>query len=248
MSVRFSLSDLLRSGRLRSQSSRAENDCLGSGFGELDEELSGGWPRAGLTELLSTASGIGELRLLAPALRKLSESENRWIVWINPPHIPYAPALERLGIDLGKVLLVFPKDHREAIWAFEQTLATASCSAALGWLSESKLRFADIRRLQLAARKGGTWATLFRPASAADHASPASPRIEVTAVPSPLGNRLKLDIRKRPAGWPVGGIEVELDAVLSPRTDSVPEKTPGPEPRRGLSLVPPPATELAKTA
>ena len=224
MEVRL-LSDFLRRGRLRSQRSDGE-DCLATGFAALDDELNGGWPRAGLAELLSAASGIGELRLLAPALGRLSESENRWIVWVNPPHVPYAPALERLGIDLGKVLLVFPKDHREAIWAFEQTLATASCSAALGWLSESKLRFADIRRLQLAARKGGAWATLFRPASAADHASPAELRIEATAVPSPLGNRLKLDIRKRRGGWPVGGIEVELDALLPP-----------PPSRKGLSLV-----------
>ncbi|MDE0007186.1 MAG: SOS cell division inhibitor SulA, partial [Gammaproteobacteria bacterium] len=166
---------------------------------------------------LCAASGIGELRLLAPALKGLSESENRWIVWINPPHVPYAPALERLGVDLGKVLLVFPKDHREALWAFEQTLATASCCAALGWLSESRLRFADIRRLQLAARKGGAWATLFRPASAAGHASPAELRIEATSLPSPPASRLRLDIRKRRSGWPVEGIEVELDAPLGRR-------------------------------
>ena len=214
MEVPF-LSDLLRRGRLHSQRSRGE-DCLATGFPELDDELHGGWPRAGLGELLCTASGIGELRLLAPALKGLCERENRWIVWVNPPHVPYAPALERLGVDLGKVLLVFPKDHRQALWAFEQALATASCSAALGWLSESRLRFADIRRLQLAARKGGAWAMLFRPASAACHASPAELRIEATSLPSPPASRLKLAIRKRRSGWPVEGIEVELDAPPAP--------------------------------
>ena len=215
------LSDLLRRGRLHPRPNGSVGDfavaqsLLPTGFAELDDALHGGWPRAGLSELLCAANGIGELRLLTPALKELCESENRWIVWVNPPHVPYAPALERLGIDLGKVLLVFPKDHREALWAFEQTLATASCSAALGWLSESRLRFADIRRLQLAARKGGASATLFRPASAAHQASPAELRIEARSLPASPAGRLRLDIRKRRGGWPVEGIEVELDAPLT---------------------------------
>lgn len=208
MNARLRLSDLLpgRAGQLA-----GAGRGIATGFPALDDELpAGGWPRAGLTELLCPSHGIGEFRLLAPALGRLCEEENRWIAWINPPHAPYAPALSRLGIDIAKVLLVYPKDHREALWAFEQTLATGACSAALGWLGESKLRFTDIRRLQLAARRGSAWANLFRPVSAAVHASPAELRLEATAACSAPYNRLRLAIRKRRGGWPVDGIEVEL--------------------------------------
>ena len=65
---------------------------------DLDGQLpGGGWPDSGLVELLPNESGIGELRLLMPALAKLSR-EARWIAWIAPPYLPYAPALASAGI------------------------------------------------------------------------------------------------------------------------------------------------------
>ena len=82
---------------------------------------------------------------------------------INPPFVPYAPALARAGIDIGKVLLVYPKSHREALWALEQALKSGASSAALTWLDESALKTTEIRRLQLAAVTGSTWTTLFVP-------------------------------------------------------------------------------------
>ena len=95
-------------------------------------------------ELLCDVHGIGELRLLASALTRLSRNESRWITWINPPFVPYAPALARVGIDVGKVLLVHPKSHREALWALEQALKTGASSAALAWLDESALKATEI--------------------------------------------------------------------------------------------------------
>ena len=83
---------------------------ISTGFPALDDVLAdGGWPPAGLVELLSEDYGIGELRLLSPALATLSSVDDRCIAWVNPPHVPYAPALQAAGIDPARVLL----DQRE---------------------------------------------------------------------------------------------------------------------------------------
>ena len=52
----------------------------------------GGWPTGARTEILSGRAGIGELQLVLPALAALSWAGKR-VVWLAPPHLPYAPAL-----------------------------------------------------------------------------------------------------------------------------------------------------------
>src|SRR5262249_9708741 len=77
---------------------------LPTGFPALNAELpGGGWPMAALTEILPEHEGIGEVRLLAPALAHLSTT-GRWLAWIAPPYVPYAPALQAAGIDLARVV------------------------------------------------------------------------------------------------------------------------------------------------
>ena len=188
---------------------------IATGFPALDAELfDHGWPRAGLTELLLNAHGIGELRLLAPALAALSAAEPRWIAWIDPPFVPYAPALEAAGVDLAKVLLIRPRQRLEAPWAMEQALKTGACSAVLGWLAEPRLRFTEVRRLLLAARQGRTWASLLRPATAAGGASAAELRLLLR--PS-SGDRLRVDVVKRRGSWPLTGLELHLDETSAAR-------------------------------
>ena len=184
-----------------------------TGFVALDAALfDRGWPRQGLAELLCDVCGIGELRLLMPALASLAKEEARWIAWVAPPFVPYAPALEAAGVDLGKVLLIRPGSHREALWGLQQALRTGACSAVLGWLPEASLGFSELRRLALAARQGGTWGVLFRPRRAADAASGAELRLRLSPG---LGNRLRVDVVKRRGGWQLPGIEVGLDASFA---------------------------------
>ena len=77
-----------------------------SDFPALDAELpGGGWPASALTEILPQHEGIGELRLLGPALARLTRA-GRCLAWIAPPHLPYAPALAAAGIDLARLLIV----------------------------------------------------------------------------------------------------------------------------------------------
>jgi len=139
-----------------------------TGHGALDACLpGGGWPLGALTELLPARAGIGELSLLAPALARLARAP-RWIVWVAPPWLPYAPALAAAGIDPGRILLVHPRDGAGRLWATARALASGTASAVLAWLPAA-LRLAELRRLQLAAERGGAWGVLFRPPERAPH-------------------------------------------------------------------------------
>ena len=198
----------------------AEQNTLDTGYPQLNAKLwGGGWPRAGLVELLCQRAGIGELRLLAPALAHLSQEQARWLVWVNPPHVPYAPALEHLGVDIGKVLLVHPHrrdttgdtraiNHRNTLWALEQALKSGTASVAMAWLDEQRLTEADIRRLKLAGKQGGSLAILFRQEAAARRSSMAELRIRLEAGAGP--DDVQLEIIKRRGGWPTEPFAMKL--------------------------------------
>lgn len=146
-----------------------------SGHIELDAVLiGGGWPVGALTELIPLAEGIGELRLLMPALRRIC-NENRFVILIRPPHIPYAPALARMGLPLDKLLWINPEQEREAHWAAEQALREGSVGAVLLWTRTDSTIV--LRRLQLAAAEGCSLAFVYRPHVCLRNASPAALRL-----------------------------------------------------------------------
>ena len=131
-----------------------------TGYAELDTLLPGsGWPAGALTEICGERSGIGELQLVMPAAARLSHA-GHWVIMITPPHIPYAPALAAHGIQLSRLMLVRPEADEEKFWACEQALRSACCGAVLMWTDHGRER--SIRRLQLAAERGGALAILFR--------------------------------------------------------------------------------------
>jgi hypothetical protein len=183
---------------------------VASGYSALDDCLAGGgWPNAGLVDFILPHAGIGELRLLLPALTTLAE--NRWLAWINPPFTPYAPALEAAGIDSSKILLIYTKSHEEMLWAMERTCKSGSCGAVLVWPDERKLSLKETRRVQLAAKQGTTLSVLFRPIEASSKASLAELRLALSPGKDPL--HLSVDIIKRRSGWPVKGLTLPIAAV-----------------------------------
>lgn len=167
---------------------------VATGHPELDELLGGGWPQGGITEILSDHQGLGELSLCMPALAALSQGD-RWVAWVAPPYIPYAPALEYWGLRIASVLWVHKRPERDTLWALEQALRSGTCAAVLGWLP--KVQHAHLRRLQLAAEAGGSVGILFRPAAAAEEASPASLRLQL----SPAAGGIKLQVLKQRGQW-----------------------------------------------
>ncbi|HEX9179172.1 MAG TPA: translesion DNA synthesis-associated protein ImuA [Burkholderiales bacterium] len=158
--------------------SRVELPSVPTGFPRLDAELpGGGWPRGALTEITFEGEGIGELSLLTPALAALSRDE-LWIVLVDPPHLPYAPALARAGVELSRLVLV--RGGTQTPWAAETALRSGSCAAVLAWPGTVNER--ELRKLQLAAEAGGSWGVYFLPASASPSTSPAALRLHLAPV------------------------------------------------------------------
>lgn len=156
---------------------------LPTGFAALDAVLpGGGWPANALVELLAERPGIGELSLLLPLMR--ATAAGRWLVWVAPPLLPHAAALETAGVSLERLLLLDPPRPEQALWATRQALASGGCSAVLAW--PQRIDGAGLRRLQLAAEDGATPLFLFRPPAAARQASPASLRLQLSAAPGAL--------------------------------------------------------------
>jgi hypothetical protein len=170
---------------------RAGASAVPSGFSALDAVLpGGGWPAGALAEILPAHEGIGELRLLGPALAALSRRGLR-IAWIAPPHLPYAPALAAAGIDIARLVIVRTASHKETLWAAEQALAANACGAVLAWLRRTQ--YIELRRLQIAAEGGRAPAFVFRPPEAAAESSPSALRIALGTS----GGGLAVEVFKR---------------------------------------------------
>ena len=176
--------DIRRGGELAQVASAS----VPTGFPRLDAELPGGrWPTGALTELLPSHEGIGELRILGPALAALASAGKR-LAWIAPPYLPYAPALAAAGVDLAQVLIVRTPSARDALWAAEQALRAAACGAVLVWPGDTK--YTALRRLQLAAEGTRAMTVLFRPPSIATEASPAALRLMLDTAAGGIAVRI----------------------------------------------------------
>jgi hypothetical protein len=180
---------------------RPAKPALPTGFAELDAHLpGGGWPTGAIAELMSDAIGIGELALLMPALSNLAHA-GRYIAWIAPPYLPYAPALVQHGLPLDRVLLIRTRTWQESLWATEQTLRCPAIGAALSW--PAYIADKNVRRLQLAAEAGGSLGFLYRPAEASRESSPAALRLRLHPTQELDLNGLIIEIQKS-RGGPTG--------------------------------------------
>ena len=179
-----------------SQLARASTRCIDTGHPVLSAQLpGGGWPTGTLVDLMPQQAGIGELRLLRPALASVAR---RRIVLVQPPHPPQALALAALGLAPSQLLWIRSARTADALWAAEQVLRSGSCGALLLW--QQHARGETLRRLHLAAQSGDTLFFMLRPLAAAQDASPAPLRLGL-----------------RPA---VGGIEIEFIKRRGPQRDA----------------------------
>ena len=178
-----------------SQLGSATTKCVDTGHAALSMQLPGrGWPTGALTELLLPQPGIGEMRLVAPALAEVAE---RRIVILAPPHPPQIVALAALGVAPSQVIWLRAKTTSDVLWTAEQVLGSGSCGALLVW--QTHARPEQLRRLHLAAQRGETLCFVFRPLAAALDASVAPLRLSL-----------------RPAA---GGIDVGFVKRRGPSTD-----------------------------
>ncbi len=199
---------LWRARDLNGRQTASSDSGQNTGFPQLDELLiDGGWPHAALVEVLCDRYGVGELRLLASALTR-PVSDAHWTVLINPPCVPYAPAFQALGINVHELMVVHPSSHQEALWSFEEVIASGSTQTVLAWLSESDLQDKQLRRIQAKSKEHGVFSVVFRPLAAEQLPSAAELRLKIEQ--QTIDRRLVISIIKRRGGWRVDGLELAL--------------------------------------
>jgi len=201
------LSALKQSARIWQghQSAHTSQPAESTGYQALDNQLGGlGWPRGALSECLLDTPGIGELHLLLPLMQRLTHS-GKTVFWLNPPHIPYAPALVREGVDLDQVVVIHTRDSGDFLWTLENCLRSPVTGLVMAW--PGKLALRDVRRLQLAAEAGSNVCVLFRERCHAAQNSPAALRLEL----QPDANQcLQVQVLKRRGSWPGQRCELPL--------------------------------------
>jgi hypothetical protein len=185
---------------------------VSSGYAQLDAALGGGWPVPGLLELLCDQWGMGELQLLLPLMKTLSESPMptlmsassaatpRPVLWINPPFEPQAIALAQHGMQPAQHWSSRNLNAADAVWAVEQSLRSGACALVLSWLSG--LNMPSLRRLKLAALSGACVGVLFRPPREATQTTAANLRLKLTATHAGLHVELfKVQGRRPTSVW-----------------------------------------------
>lgn len=178
-----------------SQLAHSVGRCIDTGYQALSHQLSGGgWPVGTLVDLLVAQPGIGEMRLLSPALRTVARKR---VILLQPPHTPQAIALANMGLAPSQIVWLKSESSADALWAAEQVLR-GGCGALLFWTKH--IRADSLRRLHLAAQSGESLFFALRPLAAAQDASPAPLRLSL-----------------RPA--PEGGIAIEFTKRRGPQRD-----------------------------
>ena len=195
------------------QLGRQTDSGLPSGFAALDAELPGrGWPRGCLTELLLSRPGIGEIRLLAPALVR---AQSRYVMLFDPPMQLAAAVLQSYGLDLDRILVVTSRARTlpgtDSLWSLEQTLKSGHVGAVVAWLPP-RLRAERVRRLQLAAHHHDGAAFVVRESAVADRPSASPLRL---ALRPGGADQLRVDILKRRGPPKLEPLLLDLPTVLS---------------------------------
>jgi protein ImuA len=197
------------------QLGRIGSDAVATGFARLDAELpGGGWPRRALAELLLPHAGVGEIRLLAPALTA-AQRAGRLVMFFDPPVALAAAALASLGFDVEELLLVHTRARAvpgsDSLWALEQALKSGHVGAIVAWLPP-RLRADRLRRLQLAAHHHDGPAFVMREAAVAGRPTASPLRLGLQAGGT---DRLQVRVLKR-RGPPLEvPLSLELPTVLS---------------------------------
>ena len=86
------------------------------------------------------------------------------LVWCDPEHRLYPPALAAQGIDLDRLFILQPKTPAEQTWAVAECLKCRGVAAVVAEMKPGqRLSRLEARRLQLSAERGGGVGLLLRP-------------------------------------------------------------------------------------
>ena len=227
-----------------SQIGAAPRRTTPSAFAALDAQLpGGGWPHGVLTELLLPHPGVGELRLLAPALAAVAPAgadhgpdAGRCVMLFDPPAALSAWALLQCGLNSRHWLVVQARAGQgSASQPSRSVPRSANCLAPLLpgadvlWALEQALKSGHVgailawlplhlqadtlRRLQIAAQAHDGPVFIFRDALAASRPSPAPLRLLL----QPAGvDGLSLRLLKRRGPPLAQPLRLVLPSALAP--------------------------------
>lgn len=174
---------------------------LPTGHAALDAQLpGGGWPSAGLVELLLAQVVQHEWQLLLPFLAAQVQAHPGPVALVGAPPapgnpkpsspkpgvtlmptlMPFGPALAAQGLPPERLLWVQTPEPAARLWATEQVLRCADVVAVLAWLPQ--VRPDALRRLHLGAVEHNKPLFVLRPARCRHEASAAPLRLLLNGV------------------------------------------------------------------
>lgn len=233
------------------QMGRQRGSAVPTGFEALDAVLpGGGWPVQALTELLLPHPGLGEVRLLAPALAAVQQ-QHRSVMLFDPPALPYGWTLAACGLDLEQLYVVQGRGRgrqaeavrqrlpaADVLWALEQALKSGLVGAVLAWLP-ARLAADALRRLQLAAQAHDGPVFLLRDEVVGSRPSPAPLRLLLR----PAGaDELRLAVLKRRGPPLAQPLVLPLPPVLSDTARARADALAPAGPAAALATTPAPET------
>ena len=111
------------------------------------------WPCGAVHEVLAEPRGSCPKSIMLLLARAAWAVCGGAIVWSDPDQQLYPPALAAAGIDLGRLILLRPRNRAEEIWSLGECLRCRGVGATVATLRG--LSRVEARRLQLAAERGG---------------------------------------------------------------------------------------------
>ena len=131
-----------------------------TGVPGLDDLLpGGGWPEAGLVEIVSPDDYADATGLVLPLLARLGVGD-RWLGMVAPPCMPRSRILQDSRINPLRLQQINSHAGRSDMWTMEYMLQDGHYRVVLGWPSCDTELVA--RRLAHAAHAGNSLGILFR--------------------------------------------------------------------------------------
>jgi len=192
------------------KSAQGAERSVSTGCPSLDELFPAQGIRQGsLIEWVGTDEAKGAVAL-SLIVGKVVVPPERPMILIDRQRELFPAALQAMGIDLTRLVLIHPKTERDALWACEESLRCPG--VGLVWMDIGRLSGTIFRRLQLAAEEGQTIGFFVRPEAAVQQASWADARLTVRPVASGGASwQLQVEVASG-QGWPKrSGCEVQID-------------------------------------
>ena len=195
--------------RLECSRAMVDDQRISSGCEALDALFpEGGVRRGSLVEWLPGGAGSGAATLALHYARQACRQGTSLVV-IDRLRQVYPPALAAWGIDLAQDVLVHPRDIREELWVWDQSLRCTAVGAV--WGEVERIDGRSFRRLQLAVEDSGGVGLLLRPLRARVEPTWADVRLLVQPRGARQGRHLCVHLLSSRGSAARGTVLLELD-------------------------------------